>query len=477
MPGPSTPALPTPTSGRLGAAPALVALLGLAGVGAVTALAPEALGPLAVALAAALAGAVAVLALRLTPTGGFVVVVVLSLAAQGNDEGADALEVVFGVSLLAYLAAWYGTTLLGGRRFVRNGADVALGLYLLGGAVVGTGLSVVLGNYSVDLRSDLTCLLALALYFPAREVCVRSPRGVEIVAGLLLLLGVFAAGTNAARLLGALSGATELYEVVDVRVSSGEVPMIAALLCALAWLTTAPSRRGRLALLFVVVATLGGLVLAKSRGPWVTAAVGVVVAFALLVPGARRRLVTSLALGGALAVGAGVLVLGSDLFLIGIGLLRRLASISGAATADISLLNRYVESAAAWAAIKGNPVLGYGWGAPVTRFDLLTLTTTRWSFLHNGYLWVWHKVGLWGLALLVAGYAGVVGQGVQAARRGLDRTGRALAAAGVGALVAFSILALPSNPFVVSDQVLVVGLVLGLVSGVHERERALPPAP
>ena len=66
---------------------------------------------------------------------------------------------------------------------------------------------------------------------------------------------------------------------------------------------------------------------------------------------------------------------------------------------------------------------------------------------------------------------------MQAARRGLDRTGRALAAAGVGALVAFSILALPSNPFVVLDQVLVVGLVLGLVSGVHERQRALPPAP
>lgn len=456
---------------------ALAALLGLGVIVAVAALAPDAALPLAATFVAAGALIAVVLQTQPTLTSGFAVVILLSLSAQGNDEGADAFEVAFGIALVAFLATWYGTTVLGGRRFVRNPTDLAIGLYLFCSVTIGVAVGVLFNSLSVDFRSDLTCLLALALFFPAREVCVRSPRGIPLVVGLLLLLGLYAAALNVAQLFGVLSGATKLYEVVDVRVSSGEIQMTASLLLALAGLTTAKQRWLRLVLLAVVVASIGGLVLAKSRGPWITALVGIVVAGILLSPRSRGRILAYALVGGGLAAGVAVLTLGDELFLIGVGLLRRLTSLSNAATGDISLLNRYAESAATWAEILQNPILGYGWGAPVVRYDMVVRGTHHWGFVHNGYLWLWHKVGLWGLALFVAGLFGAVWQGVRAARSRLPQGHRALAAGSVGAIVAFAILGLPSNPFAVLDQILVVALVLALVSGISERGRVVSVRP
>ncbi|MEM1116503.1 MAG: O-antigen ligase family protein [Bacteroidota bacterium] len=451
-----------------------LAVLGLAAIIGGTAIVPNAAIALPAALALTAAGVAVATKVRPSLTAGFVVLICMSIAAQGNDEGTDIFEIAFGLSLISYVLVWYGTTVIGGRRWIRNGVDVALFLYLLGSVTVGIGVGVLLGSFGTDFRSDLTCLLALALFFPTREICVRSRHGVAIVTGLILMLGLYAAAVNAATLFGTLSGATELYEVVDVRVSSGEIPMTASLLVALAALTAVTTRWGRLALLAVVIASIGGLILAKSRGPWITAIIGAGVAGTLVPARSRWRLIAYFALAGGLTVAAALVVLGNELFLIGIGLLRRFASISGAATGDISLINRYAESAATWAEIIKNPVLGYGWGAPVSRYDMIVEGTHHWGFVHNGYLWMWHKVGIWGLALFSFAFAGTAWHGIRASRRALTPVECALAAGGVGALVAYAILALPSNPFVVPDQMLAVTLVLGLVSGTFERARTHP---
>lgn len=453
------------------------AILGITGIAVLSAVVPGAALPLVVVLSVAAVAAGFAMRARPTMTTGFVLVVLLSFAAQGNDEGTDVFEVAFGVSLAFYIAVWYGTTMLGGRRFIRSESDVALGLYLLGSVTIGVAVGASFGAFGVDFRSDLTCLLILSLFYPAREVCVRSPRGGLVVGGLLILLGLYASAVNAATLYGALSGATELYEVVDVRVSSGEIPMTASLLLALAGLTAVTSRWGRIALLGVVIASIGGLILAKSRGPWITALIGVGVIWVLLPPTSRRTVLSYFLLGGILTVGIAILAIGNELFLIGIGLLRRLASLSGAATGDVSLINRYAESAATWADILQNPILGYGWGAPVVRYDMIARGTHHWGFVHNGYLWIWHKVGLWGLLLFLAWFVGVMWQGVRAARAGASAFDRSLAAGGAGALLAFAILGLPSNPFAVPDQVLALALVMALVSGTFERSRIAPQHP
>ena len=275
----------------------------------------------------------------------------------------------------------------------------------------------------------------------------------------------------------ALTGATELYEIVDVRVSMGEVQITAGLLLGLLSMTVARQRAVRVALGLAVAGLLGGLILAKSRGPWITALLGLLVAGALSPRLSRRRL-APYAVGGAVStVVAGVLVFGDQLFLVGVGLLRRFTSISEAMTQDVSLLNRYAETNDALQVIGQSPVVGYGWGATVSRFDLIATGTLQAGFLHNGYVWFLHKVGVVGLVCFLALFLGALASGAFASLTpGASDQHRAFAAAGTGILVAYAVLALPSNPFAVFDQMLVVTLVLGLTSGLWERRRQTRPA-
>ena len=246
-----------------------------------------------------------------------------------------------------------------------------------------------------------------------------------------------------------------------------------ALVIALLWAAATPRWRQRLLLLGVAVFVLGGLIIARSRAQWLAGVIGLVVAGALAPSKTRRTLVPTLGLGVASGAIAGVLLLGERLTLFAIGLARRFTSISSSFGQDISLLNRYLETDAAWAEVLKSPVIGYGWGAPVRRYDVISDITHVWGFLHNGYVWILHKAGLLGLVAFMTALTGIAVQGALLARSAAaPPLERSLAAGGAGTIVAYFALALPANPFVILDQMLIVTLALALTSGVAARGRA-----
>lgn len=460
------PSLPSPLA--LG----LALAAGLSVLGVLFATAPEAAPWVALGLSAL---GVAVLIASVTgvgPATRFVVLVALSVAALGSDDGADAFEVVFGLGLLLYVAAWYAATVLSGRRLLRNAADVAMLAFLVASGVGGIALALMLGHSGMDFRADVLSLFALALFFPAREVVVRTERGPELLAACILALGVLASIISAVQLQTAFTEATAYYEIVDARVTSGEVQAMTALVIALLWASATRSWRQRLLLLGVAVIVLGGLVIARSRAQWLSAVIGLVVAGVVVSGRVRGRLLPTVVFGAAAGAVAGIAFLGERLTLFVIGLVRRFTSISSSFTMDISLLNRYLETDAAWHEVLRSPVVGYGWGAPVTRYDAIGEGTLVWSFLHNGYVWILHKSGLIGLLLFMTAYVGIGVQGALSARiASLNRTDQALAAGGTGVLVASLALALPANPWAILDQIFILTLTLGLVSGVAARAR------
>ena len=188
-------------------------------------------------------------------------VLVLSLSAQGADDGTDVFEILFGVSLVLFLAGWYGTVLIGGIRTLRTNVDVTIALFVVVGGLGGTLLGIATNGWSSDLRSDVTCVMALAMFFPLRELCARSSHGPRLLAGALIGIGLYAASINTFRLYGALTGARELYEVVDVRIASGEIQIVGALIVTALWLTASRSWRARLALFAISSFLLAGLIL------------------------------------------------------------------------------------------------------------------------------------------------------------------------------------------------------------------------
>ena len=173
-----------------------------------------------------------------------------------------------------------------------------------------------------------------------------------------------------------------------------------------------------------------------------------------------------------LAVGV-VALLGDRVGLVLDGSLNRLMSLTTAGR-DISLVARFAETRAAWDMIKVNPVLGYGWGVQVTHYSVVSEGTTRWAFLHNGYVALWLKTGLWGLGLMLWVWAGALVRGALAGRE--HRLGDTARACGLGAtatVAALSLVAITSNPLSALDLTLVVTLNLALAHGLADRAGAL----
>ena len=423
---------------------------------------------------AALAGAVALWAVRPGPLARLVSVAGLQAFQLGGAPGLSAGEVVAGLALVLYLGHWYAHAALSARPVLTSGADVAAAGWLGIAAPAAVGLGLLFGADPYDFRADLLATLPFALYFPVKDACARDQRGALAVAAVLGWLGTVAVLTNALRYRAVIASADAVWEIADARFITGETSITAALLLSLAALATARFGLRRVVLAVATAGFVGGIVITKSRGFWVSALLGILFLGVVLPGSDRRRLVAWGGAGLVVLVGASVLVLGDQLALIAYGTVQRFATLATAATQDVSLVNRFWETSAAVDMALENPVLGYGWGVQVTRFNIIYGITETWAFLHNGYVALWLKTGLWGLALMMTVWVGGIFRATWAGRGGaLGPTDRALALGAAATLVAFTLVANSSNPFSILDQMLVVTLLLGLTNGLADRAGAL----
>lgn len=427
---------------------------------------------LLVGLAVGLAGLVAVLILRPSPAVRLSGVLLLQVFQLRGEAGTTPLEAVAGLALIAYLVHWYADVWLCQRHTVLSLFDAAAltwgGLGLVGGMVLGQ----IFGANAYDFRADVIATIPFLLYLPVKDLCARHPRGPLLLAAVLVAFGLVASVQNALQFRAVISGATEVWEIADARFAAGETSITVGLLLCFAGSALSRSLRLRIGLLALVGVLLGGLILAKSRGFWVASMVGLLTIGAMGDPQARRRLGLSVGLGVLALAAIGLTFFADEMLLLASGAFNRLLSLSSAGQ-DISLLNRFAESAGAWERIRVNPILGYGWGVQVTHYSLIAQGTSHWAFLHNGYLALWLKTGLWGLALMAFVWGGAMLRGAWAARSPLlPAADRAVALGAIATLTAFVLTVFTSNPFSIFDQMLIVTLTLALAHGVADRGAA-----
>lgn len=458
------------------------AVIGAGAVSVAAVLAAVAAGSvLSWALAGAVVVALAVALVQPSPLARLVGVLALQAFQMGGEEGLSAGEVAAGLALVAYLAHWYTAAWLSGRRVVTSLFDVAAVAWGTVGLVAGVVLGLFFGADPSDFRADVLAALPFLLYLPVKDVCAREPRGAVAVGAVLVGLALFASVQSVLLLRETIETATQAWEIADARPITNETAILSGLLVCFAALLTAREARWRLVLLGLVGVLTGGLLLSKSRGFWVAAVLGVVVLGVVARPAERRRLAAA-ALLGATAVTVVALALFADqVALLLSGSLNRLTSLATAGQ-DVSLLNRFVETQGAWERIRVNPVLGYGWGVQVTYYSLLTDGTVRWAFLHNGYVALWFKTGLWGLALMMTVWVGAFVRAAFAGRgSALSTPNRACAYGAMASVAALSLTALTSNPFATLDLMLIVVLNVALAHGLADRAAAArrvrqPPA-
>jgi O-antigen ligase len=421
----------------------------------------------------ALGGGLALALARPSPLTQLGAVLASSALLVGGGRGLEVSEVFAGLVLVGYLGTWYGRAVLRGHPFLTSVPDMAAALWLFGFVPLAVAMGVFYGPDAYDFRADLLATIPFALYFPVKEAAAQSERGTLVVAVGLAWLGGFSAISNGLALQSVVASADAAWQIADARFIMGETSITAGLLLSLAALTVVKRRSARVACTVATGAFLAALIMTRSRGFWVSAALGLAFLW-LVAPGrARVRIAVYMVLGLTAVFAVALALFPQELALLADGTIRRFVTLSTASTRDVSLVNRFAETAAAWERIRVNPILGYGWGVQVTRYDMVSYGTQHWAFLHNGYVALWFKTGLFGLVAVLTVWIGGLFRGALASRNALlAPASRACALGGTATLVALSLASVTSNPFSILDQMLVVTLLMGLTNGVADRALA-----
>jgi hypothetical protein len=113
-------------------------------------------------------------------------------------------------------------------------------------------------------------------------------------------------------------------------------------------------------------------------------------------------------------------------------------------------------------------------GVPFRFYDLTYLPpfTHVTTFLHNGYLALWYKFGIWGAGMALFAWGACFRRGLEAFR---SREGRLflrlIGLASSVCLAAFAVSSMTSNPWYVNDTMMLFGVLMGLAAGVLHRIR------
>ncbi|TDI73593.1 MAG: hypothetical protein E2O84_07000 [Bacteroidetes bacterium] len=397
-----------------------------------------------------------------------------------HEDGIQIEEVFFGLYYLAFLGHWFVTRifLMDKPVFIRREERVLIVFLVL--MTFTPLLTLLMQGHMGTARGEWISLSFLALYFPIKEAVVTYKKGMLVVLGGLAWIGLFVLVRNVFNYQEVLLSATYAYQITHGRAVTNEGPLLAAAFLSLVFVLYSVDKKVRLLAVPLFAAFLGGLLLTQSRGYWLAFIAGSLFLFYISPAKYRWRLFNTGALAGVLAFGAAFILLGDLVTLVIAGMFDRLVSIANASTSDISLVNRFMESKAVvqWIAI--NPIVGYGIGFNYAVFDIIYEWTAVKSFVHNGYLALWLKFGIWGLGMVMYFLVSVFRRAIRVIRSGHVFSTEMICCAGVAACIAaFSISANTSNPFYINDMMFLCAILTGLAGGCvvrHENQRRADPS-
>lgn len=388
------------------------------------------------------------------------------------EAGIQVTEILFGLYYLAFLAHWFVTRLVVYREpILRRPEDKALLLFLIG-MTLSVVLTILYDGVLKTAFSEWIALSILGFYFPIKEASVREKHGLKIIFAIVCGLALYAAFLNLLEYRAGLQSAVHMWQVVRGRVVTNDNLMMASSLLTLVLVVFVRTWRARLGASVLFLLCFASLIFTQSRGYWAAFLFGAFVMFVLV---DRRRKGWLLALGGIGGVAvfaAGVLVLGDTMFVIMSSLASRFASISTAIFEDVSLRARFVEAQAAFEHIKTNPILGHGLGVEYRFYFLPSKTNVIRTFIHNGYVSLWYRFGLWGLGLVMFVWGAGIWRGIQVFRQqAAPYFARVVGLGAASALAAFLLSANTSNPLYLSDATFIITALLGLAGGAYARSQ------
>ena len=392
------------------------------------------------------------------------------------DDGRQLDEILYALYLVTYVVVWHVRHhFLERRPWSDCTADrLLLGFFIWIGATL--PLTYIFGGSFADQFAELYAWTSFLLYWPIKQAVASKPHGLRTVLMGVLAIGLFVLVRNILSYAETLNNATQAWQVIKGRAVMNEsLLMVPAFITFVAFIH-AESWKHRLISGIGFGLFFTGLILTQSRGYWAAFLLATIGLF-VVIPWHYKKRIIVIGFGTIAITGIiGLAILGDVIMLIAAGMWERLTSIGSAATGDISLINRFLESGAVWERIKLNPVLGHGMGVPFRFFDITWEYAMNRAFIHNGYLSIWYKFGLPGTLLFFGFLSNTIWRAFRLSRTDLPnhmRLNRTAVLAALGSLLAFAVSTNTSNAFILSDTLLMLTALSAMVHGTETSLKTL----
>lgn len=262
---------------------------------------------------------------------------------------------------------------------------------------------------------------------------------------------------------GAESLSREYSDVVRSAIGGGL--FLLAYSAYLLYLRSCSDARHRWWYLLGTLVLVGGLVVSMNRAVWAGFALGGLFVILFRPRGSRSQMPSLLGIVLMLSLMAGLTyTIKPRLFE---AVLDRALSVAEEGQRGSSLGFRFEENRQATAALSRSPVLGVGMGGEYKRafrqVEKSGSFDTETSFIHNGYLALWLKLGIAGVAFCLALAVGLTLMYLKTARhdRGPQASeSRVRAFAGLACVICFYVSALTSPDFSSLGQLAALGIVI-----------------
>jgi O-antigen ligase len=268
----------------------------------------------------------------------------------------------------------------------------------------GIGMAFLQRNSMYTMLVDGSIYVAILGYFPFRNY-MRDEKRRMIFLWVAFAVIILVCLRNFINYREIVIQATMAWQLELARSAVNEIVILFGCVIVLVLFSYSDSLRKRVAYGGLLGFLLMALILTQSRGFWITFLISTFIF--LYFADTKQRVFAISLISTILAVLVAVVVIlfYDQMEFIIYGFNTRILSLFKAGQ-DVSLMERVVEGKNVFQSITENPVAGYGLGKEYIRHNMLFGNVYKNTFyIHNGYLSVWFKFGIFGLILNPLMYA------------------------------------------------------------------------
>ena len=403
---------------------------------------------------------------------GLVFFALLTFDQDSGTNIREALYYAYIAGVVAIMVPWLALT---GKWRLKHGIDKSY-LILLIFVIYGIVLGFFTGGMMKNRIDDITLMFPILTYFVLRDQMVDD----KVIRNILIILVVmmlFIALRNIRNYQQILLEAVMSWQIQKARVAKNEIFLMAGSVGFFILQAYQTKWIPRLLYLGMFGFMFAGLILTQSRGYWLAFAISVGIFMLFSDHSARvRALITSFLLG-IVAITIAFTVYYSATMLVIENLAYRL-SLTGGSQMDPSLLERVLETQSVWELVKMNPFAGYGFGYVYQRYGVISGYWTHTSYVHNGYLAMWFKMGLFGMLAAMAYLIMIARTGYRVFRRATTQFARITGLIIFCQVIGMMLVNITSPQFLGFDSMLLLAVMGAMVASLADRhtQALVPPA-